>query len=93
MGQPVILVKDQLDADLQGNLLRYVFTPDTFVNFLLVRSGYGYPSDDPCACIDMFVEMQMAASESEVGFSDWAALGPEFSGHPVYDYQTPTPAP
>jgi len=92
MGKKVILVSDHsIDTDQEGNLLRYVFTDDIFVNHWLVTTGFGYTSDDTCACFEDFLDKQVGAAELDKGFSDWEALGQDFDGHPLYDYQTATP--
>jgi endonuclease YncB( thermonuclease family) len=39
-GKEVTLVADQLDANEEGHLLRYVLIENTFVNYELVKSGF-----------------------------------------------------
>ena len=71
-GQPVFLVRETSDRDLQGRLLRHVYTADgVFVNASLVASGYALPLAAPpdnlqAATFDLY-----AAEAAKAGRGFW----------------------
>jgi endonuclease YncB( thermonuclease family) len=73
----VALVADGPNTDEEGNLLRYVFTENTFINLALIERGLAVVSDDPTAeaCVGFFEEAQETAKLQELG--TWARLKPE----------------
>jgi endonuclease YncB( thermonuclease family) len=77
IGKPVALVADGPDTDEEGNLLRYVFTENAFINLALIERGLAVVSDDPTAeaCAGLFEESQETAKLQELG--TWAILNPE----------------
>lgn len=77
IGKPVALVADGPDSDEEGNLLRYVFTENTFINLALIERGLAVVSDGPTgeACARDFEEAQETAKLQELG--TWARLNPE----------------
>jgi len=77
IGDPVALVADSPDNDAEGDLLRYVFTENIFINLALLERGLAVVSDAPAAeaCSGIFEEAQEAAKLQELG--TWARLKPE----------------
>jgi endonuclease YncB( thermonuclease family) len=77
IGKPVALVADGPDTDEEGDLLRYVFTENTFTNLALIERGLAVISDSPTgeACVGVFKEAQEIAKLQELG--TWARLNPE----------------
>jgi endonuclease YncB( thermonuclease family) len=77
VGKTVALVPDGFDADEDGNLLRYVFTEDTFINLALLESGLAVVADNSPieACLSVFEETQALAKRQEAGL--WERLKPE----------------
>jgi len=77
-GKAVTLVRDGENTDEEGNLWRYVIVEDTFVNFRIVASGYaratGEPRDMSDTCLEMFLNMEMGAAESDRGI--WGGEAP-----------------
>jgi endonuclease YncB( thermonuclease family) len=64
-GEMVILVKDVTDEDEAGNLLRYVFAGNNFVNLELARQGLAQAvSTAPDTSCD--AELQMAQMQAQV---------------------------
>jgi endonuclease YncB( thermonuclease family) len=77
IGKSVALVADDPDTDEEGNLLRYVFTENTFINLALIERGLAVVSDasNGEACAGVFKEAQGIAKLQELG--TWARLNPE----------------
>ena len=77
VGKTVALVADGSDTDEEGNLLRYVFTEDTFINLALLERGLAAVSETPPieTCRDVFEEAQKTARLQELG--TWERLKPE----------------
>ena len=68
-GKTVTLVRDTSDTDQSGNLLRYVFVNDTFVNFELIAQGFANAiSRAPDnACASTFSSAQTIARSNRLG--------------------------
>jgi len=68
-GEQVTLVRDVTNFDSEGNLLRYVFVGDIFVNNELVRLGYAEAVDPgpDSACSDLFQSTEDSARSKNVG--------------------------
>lgn len=66
-GQVVLLVKDVTDMDSSGQLLRYVYMGNAFINYELLRLGGGVaqvvPPDISCALV-----FSAAENEAKLGF-------------------------
>jgi len=77
VGKTIALLKGNVDSDEAGNLLRYVFTENTFVNLALLERGLATVSDDGTrgACKDLFLDAQETAQRQELG--TWERLKPE----------------
>jgi hypothetical protein len=77
VGKTIALLKGGVDADESGNLLRYVFTENTFVNLALIEKGLATVSDDGSlgTCKDLFLDAQETAQGQELG--TWERLKPE----------------
>jgi endonuclease YncB( thermonuclease family) len=77
IGKTVVLVADGSDTNEEGNLLRYVFTENTFINLALLEKGMAVVSDAAPAeaCGEVFDEAQEMAKLQELG--TWARLKPE----------------
>jgi endonuclease YncB( thermonuclease family) len=77
IGQTVALIADASNHDEEGNLLRYVFTENVFINQALLERGLAAVSENlPAeACADVFQQAQETAQLQEVG--TWARLKPE----------------
>jgi micrococcal nuclease len=73
-GKPVLLVKDVTDRDKNGRLLRYVFANGIFVNYALVRYGFGEAKPVPpdVACAETFAQAQETAKSENAG--RWALV-------------------
>jgi micrococcal nuclease len=82
-GKMADMYYDVSETDRYGRLLLYVFVGDTFVNYEMVRSGYGIAKDYPpdTACSASFHEGTNIAKQKELGI--WAPT-------PV---RSPTPKP
>jgi micrococcal nuclease len=69
-GRRVRLVSDVTDRDSYGRLLRYVFTEDgTFVNYELIRKGYGqvFEMQPDHLLTNTFTQAQMDAKKDGIG--------------------------
>jgi len=69
-GKRVRLVSDVTDRDSYGRLLRYVFTEDgTFVNYELIRDGYGqvFEMQPDRMLTNTFTQAQMDAKKEGSG--------------------------
>jgi endonuclease YncB( thermonuclease family) len=77
IGQTITLVKDVSEADGDGNLLRYVFTEDAFINQYFLENGLATASNAPPdeACVEDFQTAEANARIQEVG--TWERLKPE----------------
>jgi micrococcal nuclease len=85
-GKSVTLYRDKSETDQYNQLLRYVFVGDIFVNYEMVKSGYGeaksYELDT--ACDNYFVQAQNEAMAASLGL--WAIL-------PTMEVRLPSPIP
>jgi len=91
-GQTVILVKDILENDKHGRLLRYVYLTDgTFVNAELVRIGIAKVATAPPNTTYQgdFLLQQSAAQRGKVGL--WAEDGTVATAFPTPLINTSTP--
>jgi endonuclease YncB( thermonuclease family) len=77
VGKKIALIADGSDHDSQGNLLRYVFTDNAFINLALVQRGLASVPDisTDLVCSTILQEAQEAARLQEVGI--WEPLKPE----------------
>jgi endonuclease YncB( thermonuclease family) len=68
-GKFVILVKDVSETDREGFLLRYVIVDDIFVNYELIRKGYGRALivTPDVACATPFLAAQSEAQSALLG--------------------------
>jgi micrococcal nuclease len=68
-GKVVVLVQDATDAAPDGTLLRYVLVDRTFVNYEVVRQGFGKVVSEPpnVACENALVAAQVEAQNAVVG--------------------------
>jgi len=90
-GEQVTLVRDVTNFDPEGNLLRFVFVNDVFVNNELVNLGYAEAIDagPDSACSDLFQSSEDSAREKNVGI--WEPLSePTKTLAPLW---TDTPSP
>lgn len=90
-GQVVVLVKSGTgtDADPEGRLLRYVFSPTSFVNYDLILNGYAIAVANAIdvSCQQLFLEAEREAANAQRGF--WKPTPtPTFTATPT---RTPTP--
>jgi len=76
VGKKVALIADGPDQDPEGNLHRYVFTENTFVNLALLQRGWASVQDTSTdfVCSEIFRETQETAQLQEVGI--WEPLIP-----------------
>jgi endonuclease YncB( thermonuclease family) len=82
LDKPVTLVEDTSRPEItDGLLLRYVFVGDSFINRELISGGYAVPDGDG-SCLEHFINMNMAAFESDAGF---AGSDEEIYGDPFFD--------
>lgn len=77
IGQTVTLVKDVSELDGDGNLLRYVFTDDAFINQYFLENGLATASNAPPdeACAENFQAAEEQAMSQEIG--TWERMKPE----------------
>ena len=77
IGQTVTLIKDVSETDTEGNLLRYVFNGDTFINQYFLENGLATTLNAPPdgACAENFQAAEAQAMSEEVG--TWGRLKPE----------------
>ena len=69
-GKRIRLISDVTDRDSYGRLLRYVFTEDgTFVNYELIRGGYGqvFEMQPDHLLTKTFTQAQMDAKKDGIG--------------------------
>ena len=70
-GQTAVLVRDTLDADDQGRLLRYVMIGDHFINVELIQQGYAQTATTTApACAAVFEQAEAQARNQRLGL--WA---------------------
>jgi endonuclease YncB( thermonuclease family) len=75
-GQEVWLYTDVSDRDEEGRLLRYVFAGDVFVNFKILRLGYGAAVEvlPDTACSNLFKEIAISAKNNSQGLWQFTDL-------------------
>jgi endonuclease YncB( thermonuclease family) len=76
--QMVILVRDSTEKNESGDLLRYVFAGDRFVNLDLVRQGFAQAVSAPpdTSCDAVFLQAQQSAQQERLGqWKDFIATG------------------
>ncbi|NOH14539.1 MAG: hypothetical protein HND51_23110 [Chloroflexi bacterium] len=68
-GRSVTLVGDGMDTDEEGNLMRYVFSEDSFVNFSLIEQGYATVAHESfyASCYGFFLVAQAEAQQERLG--------------------------
>ena len=73
-GKQLFIIRDAPHSFESGNLLRYVFTQDHFVNFELVQRGLALVSKDKSemACLETFLELQTLAKGQRLGYWSFA---------------------
>ncbi len=70
-GQTAVLVRDMLDTDEQGRLLRYVMIGDHFINVELIQQGYAHTVRTTApACAAVFEQAEAQARDQRLGL--WA---------------------
>jgi endonuclease YncB( thermonuclease family) len=71
--QLVRLVRDGRDRDSLGQLLRYVFVGDLFLNYELVRQGLAYAvvNNPDISCENTFIRAEEMAKQADLGL--WEA--------------------
>jgi endonuclease YncB( thermonuclease family) len=77
IGQTITLVKHISEDDGDGNLLRYVFTEDAFINQSFLENGLAtaLPAHPDEACAEEFQVAEALARSQEIG--TWEQLKPE----------------
>ena len=77
IGQTITLVKDVSEIDGDGNLLRYVFSKNAFINQYFLENGLATALNSPPdgSCAQDFRAAEAQARNQEVG--TWERLGPE----------------
>lgn len=76
--QIVTLVKDSTEKNEAGDLLRYVFAGDTFVNLEIVRHGFAQAVSAPpdISCDADFLQAQQSAQQEQLGqWKDFVPTG------------------
>lgn len=90
-GRVVRLVPGPVDADQHGQLLRYVFMDNYFINYMLLREGLAYltaPADDPC--LDTFAAAETQARAEQLGIWRDIALAQASTSTPGSSTASPT---
>jgi hypothetical protein len=92
----VKLVPGPVDKDQYGQLIRYVFSGNTFVNYTLVREGLAsvdtsVDSSSFEACLGEFTSAQLGAQVELLGMWQNAAIGGVVSPSPLPATATPIP--